>query len=113
MVKPVGASTTSDQHKQVIASVSTTEKMSATNELDSHADTTVAGSNMVMLEDTGGRASVTPFSKEYSPVPDIPIATCATTYICTSTGKPYLLVFGEALYFGGRMESSLICPNQD
>jgi hypothetical protein len=35
------------------------------SELDSHADTCVAGCNMIVLEDTGLTVSITPFSSEY------------------------------------------------
>ena len=66
------------------------------SELDSHADTTVAGSNMVMLHDSGKSAEVVPFSDEYEPTVNIPIATCATSYDCPQTGTVYLLIFGQS-----------------
>lgn len=49
-------------------------------ELDSHADTCVAGSNCVVLEYTGQKVRVSPFSDEYEPMKDVPIASCATAY---------------------------------
>jgi len=48
------------------------------SELDSHADTCVAGSNTVPLYFTEHKASVSPFIGEYSPLPDVPIASVAT-----------------------------------
>ena len=82
------------------------------NELDSHADTVVAGDNCVVLEPTGRTVSVSPFSDEYDSIDDIPIATVATAYDCPTTGQVYVLVFNEALYFGSRMDHTLLCPNQ-
>jgi len=43
-------------------------------ELDSHADTCVAGANTVPLWYTDHRVSVSPFIGEYKPLQDIPIA---------------------------------------
>lgn len=81
-------------------------------ELDSHADTIVAGNNCVVLELTGKTVSVTPFSEEYSAIKDVPVASVATAYDDPKTGQVYILVFHEALYFGERMNHTLLCPNQ-
>ncbi|KAI2497148.1 hypothetical protein MHU86_17351 [Fragilaria crotonensis] len=60
-------------------------------ELDTHADTCVAGSNTVVLDLTGKVASVSPFcDSEFKALEDIPIATVATAYDCPSTGKTYI-----------------------
>jgi hypothetical protein len=48
------------------------------SELDSHADTCVAGSNTVPLYFTEHKASLSPLIGEYSPLPDVPIASVAT-----------------------------------
>ncbi|KAI2491468.1 Reverse transcriptase (RNA-dependent DNA polymerase) [Fragilaria crotonensis] len=81
-------------------------------ELDTHADTCVAGSNTVVLDLTG-KVAVSPFcDSEFRALEDIPIATVATAYDCPSTGKTYILVINEALYFGDKMKHSLLCPNQ-
>ena len=50
----------------------------ARNELDTHADTSCAGSNWSLLEYSGQICEVTPFIDKYEPVPEIPIATCCT-----------------------------------
>jgi hypothetical protein len=82
-------------------------------ELDTHADTGVAGSNTVVLDLTGKVATVSPFcDSEFKALEDVPIATVATSYDCTVTGKTYVLIFNEALYFGDKMNHSLLCPNQ-
>ena len=82
-------------------------------ELDTHADTCVAGANTTVLDLTGKTVSVTPFCEsEYEAIDEIPVATVATAYDCPATGKVYVLVINEALYFGARMNHSLLCPNQ-
>ena len=84
-------------------------------ELDTHADTCVAGSNCVVLDLTGKVAKVSPFCEDDSTsttFDDIPIATVATAYHCPLTGKTYILVINESLYFGDKMTHSLLCPNQ-
>ena len=60
------------------------------SELDSHADTTAAGSNMVMLddpEDIVHHVNVPPFSDDYGPIKGIPIAWCATAWTDPESGK--------------------------
>ena len=66
-----------------------TDHQDATNrvELDTHADTCVAGSNTVVLDLTGKSVSVSPFCEtEYNSIEDVPIATVATAYDCPVTG---------------------------
>ncbi len=82
-------------------------------ELDTHADTCVAGSNTVVLELTGKVVSVSPFcDSQYQSIEDVPVATVATAYDCPVTGKVHILVINEALYFGEKMKNTLLCPNQ-
>jgi hypothetical protein len=80
--------------------------------LDSHADTCVAGANTVPLWYTDCAVSVSPFIGKYQPLSDVPIASVATAWDHPETGETYILVLNEALYFGDRMNHSLICPNQ-
>ena len=81
--------------------------------MDTHADTCVAGANTVVLDLTGKQVSVTPFcEEEYEPIAEIPIATVATAYDCPDTGKVWVLIINEALYFGSKMTNTLLCPNQ-
>ena len=80
--------------------------------LDSHADTSCAGSNMAVLELTGEKVNVTPFSEHYSAVTDVPIATVATVWEDPRNGELWLLVIHEALFFGSKLTDSLLCPNQ-
>ena len=95
-----------------ISFLSTHEDTADRCELDSHADTCVAGSNTAVLLYTGEKVSVSPFIGEYQPLPDIPIATVATAWDNPVNGDTILLIVNEALYFGDRLKHSLLCPNQ-
>eukprot|EP00536_Pseudo-nitzschia_multiseries_P018880 jgi/Psemu1/57794/gm1.57794_g len=83
-------------------------------ELDSHADTTAAGSNMVLLnpDQITTHVDVAPFSEEYKPIKKIPIGSCAMAWTNPTSGQVYIIVFHQALYFGDKLKNSLICPNQ-
>ena len=81
-------------------------------EIDSHADTIVAGSNCVVLSYTGQECNVTPYRDDYESVNNVPIANVATAWQCPKTGQVYILVFHEALWMGDTMTHSLINPNQ-
>jgi hypothetical protein len=56
--------------------------------------------------------SVSPFIGEYNPIEDVPVASVATAWDNPVDGSTVILVINEALYFGDRMEHSLLCPNQ-
>lgn len=82
-------------------------------ELDSHADTCVAGANFYFLGGDGRTVRVTPFSNSLQSVPDIPIGTAATLYQDSTTGQQYILLFNEVLFFGDKLQGpSLLNPNQ-
>jgi hypothetical protein len=81
-------------------------------ELNSHADTCVAGANIALYAETGETVTVSPFSSEYAALPDILVGTVMTVYDDPRDGQSYLLVIHEAFYFGDRMSHSLIYPNQ-
>jgi hypothetical protein len=82
------------------------------SELDSHADTCVAGSNTVPLSFTDHKVVVSPFISEHAPLPDVPVASVATAWDDPKDGSTIILVVSEAFYFGERMPHSLLCPNQ-
>ena len=81
-------------------------------EMDSHANTCVAGNNCIVLEYTGRHATgcVEAYSPDY-PSKQIPIATVATAYDCPDSGATFVLIINEALYFGDTLSFSLLCPN--
>ena len=85
---------------------------SPTCELDTHADTCVAGSNCILLSRCDRTVSVYAFSQDYAPQQNIPIGTVATVWVHPRTGVAYLLVIHEALFFGDRMAHTLLNPNQ-
>jgi len=80
--------------------------------LDSHADTSCAGSNAVAIELTGETVSVYPFSDDLPAMEKVPIASTLTIWESSTTGEVWGLVLHEALYFGDRLKGSLLCPNQ-
>jgi hypothetical protein len=82
------------------------------SELDSHADTCVAGNNTTLLWYTDHKVSVSPFIGEYKPLEDVPIATVATAWDKPTDGATIVLIIHEALFFGSRMPYSLLCSNQ-
>jgi len=84
----------------------------ANAELDSHADTVVAGSSCKVLELTNQSCEVYPYADHYGPVTNVPITKVATAYDHPVSGETYILVFGQALYMGNSMDHTLICPNQ-
>ena len=81
-------------------------------ELDSHADTTVAGSNCTVLHYTGKVCDVSPYRDDYDPVSNVPIVTAATAWQSPHSGKVYILVFNECLWMGDSMDTTLVNPNQ-
>ncbi|KAI2489353.1 hypothetical protein MHU86_25245 [Fragilaria crotonensis] len=87
------ASTTLTQHPTVH------EGQVGRHEIDNHADTICAGPNWRVLEFTGQFCSVAPFSMEYSPKVNVPVAKCASTYLCPTTGQSVLLIVDQALWF--------------
>ena len=82
------------------------------NEIDNHADTICAGPNWKLLELSGEYCDVSPFSGEYKPKPNVPIAKCATVYLCPTGGDSVVLVADQVLWFGDELHCSLINPHQ-
>lgn len=80
-------------------------------ELDSHADTSVAGANFVILSESGEYATVHSFSEETKPIKRIPIGSAATAFV-DSLGETHILILHQCLLFGNRLDHSLLCPNQ-
>ena len=79
-------------------------------ELDSHADTVVAGRNTLVLSYTDRVCEVSPYLDEYEPMKNVPIVSAATG--CTSyTGESYILILNEALYMP-KLNHTLLNPNQ-
>jgi hypothetical protein len=82
------------------------------SELDSHADTCCTGPNTEPFSYSDETVNVSPFSEDYKPMKDIPIASVVTMYVDPRTGAAVFLVIHEVLYFGSALKQSLLCPNQ-
>ncbi len=80
--------------------------------LDSHADTSCAGSNTTVLALTGEKVNVFPFSDDLPAIQEVPIASVMTVWENPTNGEAWVLVIHEALYFGEKLAESLLCPNQ-
>ncbi len=83
----------------------------ARNEFDSHADTGCAGANWTPIAFTGQTCNVAPYSEEYEPMIDVPVATCATA-LTDPNGRTTILVCHQMLWFGTKLRNSLIKPNK-
>ena len=81
-------------------------------ELDTHADTTVLGSNCVVLSYTGKECEVSPYSSQYEAVQNIPVVTGATVWTNAADGTAYLLIFHESLWMGDKLDHTLVNPSQ-
>ena len=102
--------------RRVIASSQRTKqnntKVYGNCELDSHADTIVAGKNCIILSYTGKECDVSPYREDYESIKNVPIVTAATAWQSPITGQTYILVLNEAIWMGDHMDHSLINPNQ-
>ena len=65
--------------------------------LYSHAYTTVAGKNFVIIKYTDRNCDVAPFSEKYTPMKDTLIVSAATG-LTSENGRNYILLFHETLY---------------
>jgi hypothetical protein len=81
-------------------------------ELDSHADTSVAGSNFILLEEATRTVDVFGFLPKLPPIKKVPIATAGTAWVDPKSGQSYLLILNECLFIGDTMKHSLLNPNQ-
>jgi hypothetical protein len=79
------------------------------SELDSHADTCLAGANTVLIGDDGRTTSVCSSINDI--YDNVTIGTVATYWI-SDDGTPYILIIHEALYFGDKVKITLLTPNQ-
>ena len=81
-------------------------------ELDSHADSIVAGGNCVILSYTGKVCDVAPYRDDYDTIDNVPIVNAATAWQSPNSGQIYILIFNEAIWMGDNMNLTLLNPNQ-
>ena len=91
---------------------SNTISIEARNECDTNADTCCLGANWIILHHTTRTADVYPYDKSYQPVENVPIVTGATAYDDPVSGATFILVINEGLFYGSKLDHSLINPNQ-
>jgi hypothetical protein len=82
------------------------------NECDTNADTCFLGTNFVILDYTMRTADVYAYDKSITPIENVPIVKGAMAYDDLDTGRTYILVFHESLFYGQALDHSLINPNQ-
>jgi hypothetical protein len=95
-----------------VVSLSRVSSIHSTCDLDSHADTSCAGSNFIQLEDPVRFATVYPYSSELPALQKIPKTFAGIAWVNPATGQLYFLILNECLFFGDRLNHSLLCPNQ-
>jgi hypothetical protein len=80
-------------------------------EVNLRADTVCAGKCFILHEATDETAEVSGFHDSLGSLTDIPIGTT-----CTAWDAPwqqtYILAFPQSLFFGDKLENSLMPPNQ-
>ena len=79
-------------------------------ELDSHADTFVAGRNCMLMHYTERVCDVMPYSDDYAAKTGVPIVQVATGYT-NAAGERFILIINEAIWMP-YMTHSLANPNQ-
>ena len=84
----------------------------AINESDTNADTCCLGKNFIVQSYTNRTVDVYSYDSSVAPITDVPIVTGLTAWDCTTTGVTYILVFHESLYYGNKLDHTLINPNQ-
>jgi len=90
----------------------TKEGNSGKCEMDTHADTCVAGCNFLMCEFDGTTCEVSPFTEEYQAMTNIPVVSAATAWTDIESGETVILWFNQILWYGDKLDHSLINPNQ-
>ena len=81
-------------------------------ELDSHADTTVCGSNCIVMHFTGKEYYVAPYTDAYDTINTVPIVQEATSYGNPETGDTMILIINKAIWMVETMDHTLVNSNQ-
>jgi hypothetical protein len=79
---------------------------------DSYANTCVLGKGWTLWEGTGKVCDVLGFSDQLDAIQGIEIVTGATAWDDPDTRRTYVLKAGKLLWFGDKLDESLICMNQ-
>ena len=81
-------------------------------ECDTNADTCCLGTNFVILQYTTCTTDVYVYKNSIQPIENTPIVIGDTAYNDPRTGQTYILVFNKSLYYGPKLDHSLINPDQ-
>ena len=81
------------------------------NVCDINTDTCCLGKNFIISQYTTQSADVYAYNKPYEPIENVPIVTGMPAYDDERTVQTYILVFHEGLYYGTKLDHSLINPN--
>ena len=84
----------------------------ANNEFDSNADTCCLWKNFFILEYTQRTADVYSYNQSITPIEGVPIVNSATAWDESVSNQKYILIVKEALYYGTKLDHSLLNPNQ-
>ena len=84
----------------------------ATNKMDYNAETYCLGKNLIVMVLIYSTADVYPYNTLYETMYHVPIFTGASTYKQRNTGRLFLIVINEALYYGKKLCYSMINPNK-
>ena len=86
--------------------------ISTANKFDMNEDTCFLGSNFIVLEYTTSKTYVYAYDKEILPWNNVPIVSGITAWDDLVIGQIYTIIINEALYYGTKLDHSLINPNQ-
>ena len=92
-----------------ISAVSSVHIQEGRSELDSHADTCVAGATWKVMEYTGVVCNVYPYSDGYKPLKQVPHVEAVIAYNHL-TSEMSIFVLAQAIYLGNQQEPSFLCP---
>ena len=84
----------------------------AANEWDTNTDTCCLERNFIVLEYNTGKSGVYAYDKDIAPLNDVTIVSGATAWDDPASGQTYIIRINEALYYGTKLDHSLINPNQ-
>lgn len=86
--------------------------MSGQAEIDSHADNCGVNDTAYIIEYTNRVVEVAPFSDSWQAMEEIPIVRATLAYDDPATSETFILMIGQALYFGDKSKQTLLNPNQ-
>ena len=84
----------------------------ANNVCNTNADTCCLGKNYVILNNTSRTANVYAYDTSIKTLKGVTIVSRATAYDDLGTNTPYILVIDKDLYYGNKLDHSVINPNQ-